>query len=309
VQNLSARVISRELDEYVMRMSEDPENAGCYVTAWPAAGLVLFGMPDSSTGDATDAVYVYSESTGRWSRWVMETLCAAHDRSAISLYIANAGAWRLAENSAGATDDGTTGYDTSHTITTWAADGTTLTITIGNAGAWVPEVGDWVSTLVLDTAERRRVTDVSDDGTTYTIEISTAFTDANSDLTAYEGVDPVLEWQPHSSPDPFATAQWSEMQVALEASGTSVASAGDLLWTVGGSNEHVSEASTVSATTPRSVPAKRRTTIRAAIPRAVARGAQFAPYLAGSNLFAPWHCLGVTLVHTPDGGDAARTTR
>lgn len=309
VQNLSARVISRELDEYATRMAEDPENAGCFVTVWPGAGLVLFGVPDGGTGDATEYVYCYSESTGRWSRWVMATLCAAYDRDSASLYIAKAGAWALRYNSVGATDDGTTGYDTSHTVTTWTADGVTLTITIVNAGDWTPVAGDWVSTYILDSIEYRRVESVSDDGTTYTITISSAFTDADSQLTAYEGIDPVLEWQPHSSPDPFATALWSEMQVAIEAAGTSVAGAGNLLWTVGGSNEHVAAASTVSASTSRSVPALRRTTIRAAIPRAVARGAQFAPYLAGSNLFAPWHCLGVTLVHTPDGGDAARTAR
>jgi hypothetical protein len=238
----------------------------------------------------------------------MSTLCAAHDRDSIAFYFANSDGWRLAKNNIGATAAGTGGYDSTHAIATWTLGGTIIEVLIADAGAWVPEVGDWVSTFVGDERQYRQVTDVSDNGTKYEITISETFGGSAASLTAYEAIRAALEWQPHSMPDPFSTALFNSVQVAMEVDGDGVA-AGDLRWTLGASNERASAAVTKAVTMERPSPATRRTTLRAGLDREVGRGTECAPYLAGSNIFAPWHCRGVAVVFSPDGGDADRSVR
>lgn len=306
VRSLTDGRISRQFSPYSSSMTEEPSTKGAFVRAWRAADCVLVGVPGGTAWTQSQYIYCWHAGTNAWSRWTIEAYCAAS--SASSFYLARGGEyWEIRANRFGLTPVGTTGRDATHTVFTWTLSGTTVYVAIADADSagWEPAVGDWVSTFIGDAAEFRRVTGVSDDGTTYTITISSTWSSSANPLAAYEGVNPVVQWQAHSA-DPIVSTLYSEIQYLLDFSDYSGGGRPDAAFMLGAQNERaLGVESDAWSFTPNE---ERISTIARIHPsREVARATHFFPYLecSGAINFA-WRCLGVGLVFTPASERTAR---
>jgi hypothetical protein len=242
---------------------------------------------------------------------VLSTYCAAGDRETSAIYFAKSGAFEFRVGTVGAIPEVTTGYDATFGLSAWtySAGTTSVSITDAERGDWTPRANDWVSASIGGTTYYRRISAPVDAGASYTFTIDSAFpAGAQSALTAYEAIVPVLEWQPLTAGDPFTAALWSEMQVMLDVGDNS--SGPDLRFELGAKCERTTTSEPTdakSASEARS--AVSRVALRAGLDREVGRANSCAPWLKATSLLLPWHCHGVMLKFQPYGGDGERGTR
>lgn len=320
VRDLSRRAISRELDAYAQFMATEPATAGAWVVGWPDAGVVLFGVPASEGETYTGRAYCYVEPTGRWSSWSIAAYCAASDRDGSSLWFGRRDLWDLRKCDSGGRNDGITGYDHNWSISAWTYTAGSVLVNVSSAqrGDWIPKDDDWVSCIIGGSVYYRRiVTATAVAAGAYDLTIDSAWpAGAQVSLTAYEGVVAAMEWQPLTAGDPFTSALWRELQVAMDLRDSS---------SQGGAHVHRDPRFKIGALCERSTgtdpddpketsvtrrdPARHRDTFRAGIDREAGRANECAPWVKGSNLFVRWHCRGVSVLHQADSGDAERGTR
>lgn len=189
-------------------------NKGCFMVAWPTRGLVCLAVPASISDVYSELWWVYSLSTGTWSRFLLSSRCAAFDAERNALYIESGeGDWfeirreRLELGFEGACDD-------EHSITvTEAPTATTFVVPGGNMDRWVPEVGDLVY-KDPDTGTAVRVAsalyNLNFEEWTITTDTAHDFDGSEEDAIAVECIEAVVAWRPITAGSPKRGMLWRE---------------------------------------------------------------------------------------------------
>jgi hypothetical protein len=304
VQNISDGTIGRDINARVDLIFADNVTTGAWVAGHVRENLLLVAVPGSFDAYASD-VYCLHLGTRAWTRWTMDTYCAAYDMSGADFLIAKEGGWELREMRRDWYLSQYQGCDRIFSALTWTTVGSALTITNANRGSWTPKVGDWVSGVVDATTCWRRVTVATDNGVDgFLLTLSEAFpNDTQTSRTAYESIVSKLQWQARGAV-PTDTAKIRRMHVVMDYTAYAGNVGGTSARTVIGAATNVTPSiTTQTAAEDRSA---RLAEIDIAPPRDIARAAYWMPYLETDDIGLDWRCLGVSLDIEPVSGRADR---
>jgi hypothetical protein len=290
-QNISEGAIGRELAERAWWMRNGGDALAAWVTAWRSRNTVLVGVPESNGATYVQYVYAFNTVTRAWSRFTRSAYCMG--ATLLSMALARGGDfWEIRSDYTNASNT-FTGYDRAYTGLTWTSDDTACEISDADRGAWTPTVGDWISCSVGGTVYYRRITAATDDGTSYTLEIESAFpAGAQSSRTAYEAIRSKIQWQAKGVV-PTDTARLRRMHVVMDwtdYTGSIGGTTAEIV--VGASTDRVATAATETLTETRSA---KIAEMDLAPDRSIARAAYWMPYVEASDIGLEWRCLGVAL--------------
>lgn len=294
VRSISAGLIDQELLAFA-RVAITPGARGIWLACHRARRLVLLGVAEDSDSDATQTVYCWSAVTESWTTWPISVRCATYDRVDERLVIARGDAtWELRSDSDTAGDG--RGYDGAYTISGWTstAGSKTLTLTTGQAGAWVPKEGDWISATVGGSPFLTRVLAASLSGS-WTLALEVAYpSGVTTSRTAYEGITSRIEWQPLSGGGPQNGALWRELQAHMHGAPSPLVSASVARVVLGGRSDVAASRYTAVVSPPFAATISR--VIRAGVSRQVGRAHHFYPYIEVNRLSWAWRLSGLGVV-------------
>lgn len=258
-----------------------------FVTCWRHEKLVLVGVPFEEGG--TGYVYAMSTVTGAWSRlWHrgddQRVEGSYYSPTSLKLFWSMSNAWEVRKF-----DDTAKGYDISYALTspTCASPYTSVTVSGGNVGNWVPVVGDWVSRTLSGSTSYARITDVATGGSgyTFTLDRSLAGGDGGGAVfVGWEGLPCVMEWQQSGPPQGWELVRETQAHIDAYTPG-STALPGTIFLGLGGSSSFA--APTMVEGNPAD-PTQYSRPYRYGAPRASARGPHYYPRAEVNALGYPW---------------------
>lgn len=189
-------------------------NKGCFMVAWPTRGLVCLAVPASISDVYSELWWVYSISTGTWSRFLLSSRCAAFDAERNALYVESGeGDWfeirreRLELGFEGACDD-------EHAVTLVETPSpTTIVIPDSDIDRWIPAAGDLIYQDLGQGEAVARVESAEYDGNLneWTITTEGAHGFADEELaTAVECIEATVAWRPITAGSPKRGMLWRE---------------------------------------------------------------------------------------------------
>jgi hypothetical protein len=294
-----AQSISEGLIDFQLRPSAqrvlDGDLCDAWVKACQAEGFVLVAAPQEDDAPrAPSILYCYVPLTRAWSRWDLPAFCAVESSRNGGFFLADDrnDRWNLRQMAEPTATF--QGHEGSFLISSVTVADTTVEFAIADAGNWTPQVGDWLNT----STEFRSITDVTDDGTTYTVTIDEAFTASTAlGLTAYEAIISRVQWQAQTAGSPAVDAFWREIHIALDWSEFVPVEndPADATMLVGASSNVALEVQTETWTMARA--AYPSTDARVMAPRATARASHVYPYIETRDFKLPWRVIGMSLVY------------
>lgn len=312
--SLTAAKLDQELRPYLAIVRNDASTHGAFVVAWPARQLVLFGVPEKEGGLYTSRLYCFSLVTEAWSEWPLswgpvagssaDNLYYSRRRSAAVLYEV-----RSARESV-------TGYDavytyTAGTVTVITFGGvTTATIAVANLNGWDPQPGDMLRRWTFEGFQFRRITAVDASGDPVVLTLESAFPPTSGEsILGWAGVEMAscvitIEWPPAAPAGIPIGSIAREIQVQMDLrSGPDDSTESSIpSYEIGGTSDLVDQPYTLVSHKPR---VNQIQPIRVGVSRQVARGANLAPILITSDIFA-MRVNGISIVFE---GTSERTRR
>ncbi len=273
---------------------------GAYMFSHPRLGLVILAVPSAASDDSAAVWYVLHAASGRWSTWARTDRCAAYDPAEDRAIVApNVSAWKaLYERS---DEDAAASYHDAElsSLSGTLTGGTSLVIAVADFAPWTPAAGDVVRVTLGDGVAWRRVTDVSSDGTDYTLTLEAAGTSAGS-VEWRQRIPSAVEWQAQRLPG--VGCRWQEEHVHLESDASAYVSTWPLVvgGTVGGQTSTVTVTATIT-------PAGARSTVqRIGVPRDMVRAFDLFPRIEIACAGVLWRLAEINLHVTPQSQRIAR---
>lgn len=333
-RSLTAEKLDRELRDFSALVTNYSDTHGTFVVSIQQRNLVLLGVPEDASATQTAKVYAYNQTTQAWTEWPVAWSHACESASLDRCYYSRPeaaadGGFQEIKYEVRRMTSGYRGFDRTYELgPSLSVSGTTVTISASDIGTWRPTSGDWISGLSGETRYFRRIVSASYLAGTWTFELEAQIADGASllitdtgvffvtdggdfflvsDLSAWEaheGIAQVIEWHP-TAPAGLpvgAIARELQFQLDLTAAPDPKYEISVPEYIVGGSSERDYSPTTLTSNLPR-VPTVQP--LRVGVPRAIARGANIAPYFGTSDIYA-FRLVGASIVHE---GVSERTRR
>jgi hypothetical protein len=218
VTEAGARVISGpvsdQLREYQRLLPADNANTkrGFWMVAHPRYSMVILGTGTSASATSATYWYVFSTITGRWSRWLMISRCAAYDPAEDRMiHSSSADLWHALYERTDE-DDPASRRDATVSGLAGTVATTVVTIAIAAFGGYEPGVGD----VIVDSLSAARVVTVVDtSGANFLITVASSGL-AGVSFTLHKGWLSELVWNAQQMPG--QCMRWSEAHAHFQQS-------------------------------------------------------------------------------------------